>query len=51
LRKRGLNIERRRAGGITRYHIVGAGAGDIVASDRADASASGDPTERESKAA
>jgi Protein of unknown function (DUF3489) len=51
LRKRGLNIERRREDGMTRYRIVGAGAGDIVASDHPEAPASGDPTEREPKAA
>jgi hypothetical protein len=51
LRKRGLNIERRRADGITRYRIVTDATDDNLASDRPDASASGDSTEREPKAA
>jgi Protein of unknown function (DUF3489) len=51
LRKRGLNILRRREDGMTRYRIVGAGASDIDASDRVEASASGGPTEGEPKAA
>ncbi|MGA2795119.1 MAG: DUF3489 domain-containing protein [Roseiarcus sp.] len=51
LRKRGLNVERSREDGVTRYRIIAPPRADTVGSGRAEALASADATEREAEAA
>ncbi|MGA2794412.1 MAG: DUF3489 domain-containing protein [Roseiarcus sp.] len=51
LRKRGLNVERSREDGVTRYRIIAPPRADIVGSGRAGALAGADATEREAEAA